>query len=328
MRMTGRAARGHNRRMADDDARILALPQAPEAVELRHLRAFVAVAEELNFGRAAERLYVSQPALSRQIRALERGLGCELLRRSTHRVELTLAGEALLDRARRVLADVDEAVSATQAVGGELTNRVARMFAPLAEVAAADADLEAMRAAYEELCARFEPPPEVATRSVIAGGVPALLLEPAGGAPATLLHLHGGGFTMGSAFGSRPLVGALAAAAGTGAIVPDYRLASGASVPRRARGRRARLPVDARPRDRAGADRRVGRLGRVRARLLAAAHAARPGAAAAGRVGPPLPLGRPRRRHPARQAGARVRARLRRRPPARRPAAVAARTPT
>ena len=99
------------------------------------------------------------------------------------------------------------------------------MFAPLAEVAAADADLEAMRAAYEELCARFEPPPEVATRSVIAGGVPALLLEPAGGAPATLLHLHGGGFTMGSAFGSRPLVGALAAAAGTGAIVPDYRLA-------------------------------------------------------------------------------------------------------
>ena len=160
--------------MADDDARILALPQAPEAVELRHLRAFVAVAEELNFGRAAERLYVSQPALSRQIRALERGLGCELLRRSTHRVELTLAGDALLERARRVLADVDEAVSATQAVGGELSNRVARLFAPLAEVAAADADLEAMRAAYEELCARFEPPPEVATRSVIAGGVPAL----------------------------------------------------------------------------------------------------------------------------------------------------------
>ncbi len=112
--------------MADDDARILALPQAPEAVELRHLRAFVAVAEELNFGRAAERLYVSQPALSRQIRSLERGLGCELLRRSTHRVELTLAGDALLDRARRVLADVDEAVSATQAVGGELSNRVAR----------------------------------------------------------------------------------------------------------------------------------------------------------------------------------------------------------
>ena len=223
--MTMRAGGGIIGVMADDDARILALPQAPEAVELRHLRAFVAVAEELNFGRAAERLYVSQPALSRQIRALERGLGCELLRRSTHRVELTLAGDALLERARRVLADVDEAVSATQAVGGELSNRVARLFAPLAEVAAADADLEAMRAAYEELCARFEPPPEIATRSVIAGGVPALLLEPEAGAPATLLHLHGGGFTMGSAFGSRPLVGAFAAAAATAAVVPDYRLA-------------------------------------------------------------------------------------------------------
>jgi acetyl esterase/lipase len=212
--------------MADDDeARVLALPQAPEAVELRHLRAFVAVAEELNFGRAAERLYVSQPALSRQIRALERGLGCELLRRSTHRVELTIAGDALLDRARRVLADVDEAVSATQAVGGELSNRVAKLFAPLAEIAAADTDLDAMRAAYEELCARFEPPPEVATRSVIAGGVPALLLEPARGAPATILHLHGGGFVMGSAFGARALVGAFAAAAGSAALVPEYRLA-------------------------------------------------------------------------------------------------------
>src|SRR4051812_24080516 len=88
----------------DDDrdgqrGNVLPLPRTPDAIELRHLRAFVAVAEELNFGRAATRLYLSQPALSRQIRTLERLLGCDLLRRSTHRVELTIAGEALMDRA-------------------------------------------------------------------------------------------------------------------------------------------------------------------------------------------------------------------------------------
>jgi len=84
---------------AQHGGKVLVLPPAPDAIELRHLRAFVAVAEELNFGRAATRLFVSQPALSRQIRSLERLVGCDLLRRSTHRVELTLAGDALLDRA-------------------------------------------------------------------------------------------------------------------------------------------------------------------------------------------------------------------------------------
>src|ERR671926_771886 len=103
----------------EDSARVLAFPRAADAIELRHLRAFVAVAEELNFGRAAAALYVSQPALSRQIRALEELVACELLRRSTHRVELTLAGDALLDRARKLLGDLDEAVAATQSVGGE-----------------------------------------------------------------------------------------------------------------------------------------------------------------------------------------------------------------
>ncbi|WP_405658845.1 LysR family transcriptional regulator [Streptomyces sp. NBC_00079] len=72
-------------------------------VHVRDLRYFVTVAEELHFTRAAERLYVSQPALSKQIRALERQLGVELLRRDRQGVELSEAGAALLPHARRVL---------------------------------------------------------------------------------------------------------------------------------------------------------------------------------------------------------------------------------
>lgn len=72
-------------------------------VHVRDLRYFVAVAEELHFTRAAERLYVSQPALSKQVRALERQLGVELFRRDPQGVTLTGAGEALLPHARRVL---------------------------------------------------------------------------------------------------------------------------------------------------------------------------------------------------------------------------------
>jgi len=85
-------------------------------VELRHLRYFVAVAEELNFSRAAERMHVAQPALSAQIRALERQLGCELFSRTTRKVELTPSGEMLLDDAREILARADDAIAKLQAV--------------------------------------------------------------------------------------------------------------------------------------------------------------------------------------------------------------------
>jgi DNA-binding transcriptional LysR family regulator len=76
-------------------------------VELRKLRYFVAVGEELHFGRAAELLHMSQSPLSRAIRDLERELGVVLFVRTTRRVELTPAGSALLVRARRALAEID-----------------------------------------------------------------------------------------------------------------------------------------------------------------------------------------------------------------------------
>jgi acetyl esterase/lipase len=210
--------------MADDD-NVLAFPQAPEAIELRHMRAFVAVAEELNFGRAAERLYITQPALSRQIRSLEQLLGCELLRRSTHRVELTLAGEALLDRVRPVLREVDATVSTVQSLGGELVARVAKLWEPLMQAAAADADVQEQRIAYEKLLANFSVPPETSVRPVTANGVSSLAVAQEPDDPPTVLHLHGGGYVLGSAFGYAPLAGALALAAETGVLVPDYRLA-------------------------------------------------------------------------------------------------------
>jgi DNA-binding transcriptional LysR family regulator len=79
-------------------------------VELRHLRHFVGVAEELHFGRAAARLHLAQPALSQSIRALEAGLDIALFERTSRRVTLTPAGAVLLAHARRILMDADALV--------------------------------------------------------------------------------------------------------------------------------------------------------------------------------------------------------------------------
>jgi DNA-binding transcriptional LysR family regulator len=80
-------------------------------MELRHLRYFVAIAEERSFTRAAERLWVAQPGLSTQIRRLEAELGVKLFERHTRGVDLTDAGELFLERARAALAAADEAFS-------------------------------------------------------------------------------------------------------------------------------------------------------------------------------------------------------------------------
>jgi DNA-binding transcriptional LysR family regulator len=89
--------------------------------ELRHLRYFAAVASELNFSRAAERLHISQPPLSAAIRQLEQELGVELFHRTSREVSLTEAGTAFLAGAQRTLAEMDRAVQdARRAAAGHI----------------------------------------------------------------------------------------------------------------------------------------------------------------------------------------------------------------
>src|SRR5690606_25266014 len=83
-------------------------------LELRHLRCFVAVAEELHFARAAERLHMEQSPLSRTIKDLEYRLGVQLFERTTRRTRLTWAGTGPLQEARRVIAVVEQAIGSVE----------------------------------------------------------------------------------------------------------------------------------------------------------------------------------------------------------------------
>ncbi|MDQ1649621.1 MAG: hypothetical protein QOG60_1678 [Frankiaceae bacterium] len=86
-------------------------------LELRHLRMFLAVSRELHFGRAAEQLHISQPAVSQQVRGLEKALGVALFSRTSRAVELTPAGMVLLEAAPRVLAEAERAQERVRQAG-------------------------------------------------------------------------------------------------------------------------------------------------------------------------------------------------------------------
>src|ERR1700733_1772841 len=95
-----------------------AVAGAPLAIELRHLRYLVAVADAGSFTHAAERMFIAQPTLSQQIRRLEEIVGAPLLQRRREGLRLTEAGAVLLDASRAVLSRVDHEVSRTRQVAG------------------------------------------------------------------------------------------------------------------------------------------------------------------------------------------------------------------
>src|SRR6266853_1498303 len=101
--------------MKQGQAETITLPKAvtgaPLALELRHLRYFVALADAGNFTRAAEKIFIAQPTLSQQIRRLEEIVGTPLVQRRREGLRLTPAGRVLLDASRNVLALVDQEVS-------------------------------------------------------------------------------------------------------------------------------------------------------------------------------------------------------------------------
>src|SRR6185369_5943772 len=103
---------------------------APQGVELRHLRYFVAVADAGTFTHAAERMFVAQPTLSQQIRRLEEMIGTPLLQRRREGVRLTTAGTVLLEESRTVLSLVDHGLARTRQAAGLGRTRVRVVVPP------------------------------------------------------------------------------------------------------------------------------------------------------------------------------------------------------
>ncbi|WP_026546920.1 LysR family transcriptional regulator [Paenarthrobacter nicotinovorans] len=120
-------------------------------MELRQIEAFLAVAEELHFGRAAERLRMAQSPLSQTIKKLEKGLGAPLFERNTRSVTLTTAGHSLLPHARRILEEVDLARRAVSAGTGTIYGKLAIGFSGALNHATLPPLMRALRQHYPQL---------------------------------------------------------------------------------------------------------------------------------------------------------------------------------
>src|SRR5580704_7940523 len=140
-------------------------------MELRQLRYFIAVAEELHFRRAAERLHISQPPLSQQIRALEDELGFVLLTRTRRRVQLTPAGEAFLRDARIVLAELESAVATARRIDAGQTGRLRVGFVGSALLSIVPGTVERFRASRPGVAIELRERSTVDQQRAVAAGV-------------------------------------------------------------------------------------------------------------------------------------------------------------
>ncbi|HEX7645067.1 MAG TPA: LysR substrate-binding domain-containing protein [Burkholderiaceae bacterium] len=159
-------------------------------LELRQLRYFVAVAEELHFGRAAERLHMTQPPLSQTIQALEACLGTALFARTNRSVALTPAGQALLPEARRLLQQVQGLPElARRAAAGE-TGRLALAFVSTADYSVLPSLLRQFREAYPQVAIELrEATSDVQQEDLLEGRIDAgLLIPPLSDKTAEALH--------------------------------------------------------------------------------------------------------------------------------------------
>lgn len=126
------------------------MPNIPQLVR------FVAVAEELNFRKAAARLHISQPPLSHSIQQLENELGTVLLKRSRHSVELTRSGTIFLEKARSILAQLSDAVDVTRAVDRGVSGRIAIGFNPTSSYCVLPRIIRNYRAKHPDVSFKFE----------------------------------------------------------------------------------------------------------------------------------------------------------------------------
>ncbi|CEJ10542.1 Hca operon transcriptional activator [bacterium YEK0313] len=163
-------------------------------MELRHLRTFVRVAEELHFGRAAEQLHIAQSAISQHIRLLEADVGVRLLDRSRHRVSLTEAGRVFLPEAQRTLAQAAAATRAARAAGTGAIGQLEFGFVDNAVWSRLSTVLRTFHGRYPGVALRLHQTDRVALIAGLAEGsldvalvpapLPAALPAPAGAAPA------------------------------------------------------------------------------------------------------------------------------------------------